>query len=316
MSQPGDPAGMALLPRKGATMSTMDSISVGCGQITWQGPEWAGAEDLVLEQIAQAGYLGAPASPGTLSAEATVARYATLGMRPAPGYYSADFWLPEKQAEILEQVAAFAKFTHAIGLTEMYVATGGWTYMTARGKTRNQLAGQITAADGLTDAEMNQFANTLSAACKIALNDGVRCCFHNHVGTVIETRAELERLLALIDPDLLFLGPDTGHFAWAGDDPVAFCHDYAARIKTLHVKDINPAVAAEGRSQGWDYATFSRHGIWTEVGQGNIDFMAIFADLRAAGFAGWAIVETDVTQLATPLASAQISREYLKSIGI
>ena len=272
-------------------MSTIDRISVGCGQITWmrfsaQGAEWIVPEDQVLAQIAQAGYEGAPAGPGQHSPEATIAQYAKLGMRPAPGYFSAEFWLPEKQADILAKMTTFAQFTHAVGLTDIYVATGGWTYMSPRGKTRNQLAGQITEADGLTDSEMRQFANTLSAACEIALNEGVRCCFHNHVGTVIETRAEFERLLTLVGPDLLFLGPDTGHLAWAGDDPVAFCHDYAARIKTLHVKDINPAVASKGRSQGWDYATCSQHGIWTELGQGAIDFKTIFADLRAAGFAG------------------------------
>ncbi len=302
-------------------MSSTNSINVGCGQITWmrfsaQGAEWIVPEDQVLVQIAQAGYQGAPAGPGRLSPEATIAQYTELGMRPAPGYFSAEFWLPEKRAEILEQAATFARFSHAVGLTEMYVATGGGAYLTPSGKTRNQLAGQITEADGLTNAEMRQFADTLAAACEITLKEGVRCCFHNHVGTVIETRSEFERLLALVDLNLLFLGPDTGHLAWAGDDAAAFCHDYAARIKTLHVKDINTAVAIEGRSQGWDYGTFSRHGIWTELGQGAIDFKAIFADLQAAGFAGWAIVETDVTQLATPFESAVVSREYLKRIGI
>jgi inosose dehydratase len=302
-------------------MPTQDTIAVGCGQITWikftpQGAEWVLPEDQVLEEIARAGYAGAPAGPGQHSPEATIARYAGLGMRPAPGYFSADFWRPEERDTILAKAAEFARFSQAVGLTELYVATGGWNYTTPRGKTRRELAGQITAEDGLTDAELRQFADTLAEVCRITLSAGVRSCFHNHVGTVIETRAELERLLELVDPELLFLGPDTGHLAWAGDDAVAFCRDHAARIKTLHIKDINAAVAEEGRRQGWDYQTCVAHGVWTELGEGEIDFRAIFSDLRAAGFNGWAIVETDVTQKASAFESARISREYLRGIGI
>jgi inosose dehydratase len=302
-------------------MASPSSVLVGCGQITWlrftsQGAEWLVPEEQVLQQIASAGYAGAPAGPGSLTPEETIAQYAALGMRPAPGYFGADFWVAERRDAILNSTVQFARYTKALGLTEMYVATGGWGYVGGRGKTRSQLAGQITEADGLSDAEMRQFASTLEAACEYAMAEGVRCCFHNHVGTVIETRAELERLLALVDPGVLFLGPDTGHMAWAGDDPVAFCRDYASRIKTLHIKDINQAVAAEGRAAGWDYQTFSAHGIWTEVGTGAIDFPTIFRDLTAAGFSGWAIVETDVTQLASPQESAEVSRAYLRSIGI
>jgi inosose dehydratase len=302
-------------------MASSNTILVGCGQITWlrfgaNGAEWMIPEEQVLEEIARAGYVGAPAGPGKLSPEETIAQYAALGMSPAPGYFSAEFWVAEKHDQIVSQARDFARFTQQLGLTEMYVATGGWQYQTKRGKTRNQLAGQITKDDGLSDAEMRQFAETLSAACAATLEEGVRSCFHNHVGTVIETRHEFERLLELADKEVLFLGPDTGHLAWAGDDAVAFCRDYADRIKTIHIKDINPEVATRGRSEEWDYSTFSRHGIWTELGEGAIDFRQIFADLRAAGFGGWAIVETDVTQKASPYESATISREYLRGIGL
>ena len=86
--------------------------------------------------------------------------FAGLGLRPAPGYFSADFWKAEQQDDILAR--------------EMYVATGGWDYMTARAKTRMELAGQIIEADGLSDAEMQQFAHTLQELCVQALAEGVR----------------------------------------------------------------------------------------------------------------------------------------------
>jgi inosose dehydratase len=133
---------------------------------------------------------------------------------------------------------------------------------------------------------------------------------------VIETGEEIARLLDLCDPNVVFLGPDTGHLAWAGVDPVAFCREHAERIKTIHVKDIDAGVRERGRAVGWDYGTFANNGIFVELGEGCVDIPAIIGILRDAGFAGWVIAETDVTQKPTALESATISRRYLRSIGI
>jgi inosose dehydratase len=133
---------------------------------------------------------------------------------------------------------------------------------------------------------------------------------------VIETRAEIDRLFSLLDRQVVFQGPDIGHLAWAGVAPVQFCRDYADSILTLHVKDINPNVLAEGVADGWNYRTFSQRGIFAELGEGMVNLPAILEILQSIGFAGWIIVETDVTQKSTALESATISRQYLKSIGI
>ena len=93
-----------------------------------------------------------------------------------------------------------------------------------------------------------------------------------------------------------------------------FCRKYVDRIKTIHIKDVNEAVLKAGVAAEWDYAKFSEEGIWTELGEGCIDFPALFDLLNQADFKGWVIVETDVTQLATPLESAVVSRNYLKKL--
>lgn len=300
----------------------MADIVVGCGQITWikftaQGVQWSASEEQVLAEIAQAGYEGAPAGPqdGRTTAE-TLALFARSGLRPAPGYYGANFWQAERSADLLEQAHRQAAFAQEAGLTELYVAPGGFDYVTRSGKTRRETAGHVSAEDGLSDDEYKQFAETLNRFCEITLQSGVRSCFHNHVGTVIETGEEIERLLDLCDQSLVFLGPDTGHLAWAGVDPVAFCRKHAQQIKTLHVKDIDADVRARGRAASWDYGTFSDNGIFVELGEGCVDLPAIFEILKGAGFSGWAIAETDVTQKPTALESATVSRAYLRSIGI
>lgn len=292
----------------------LDHVFIGCGQITWRGlpPEQA------LSDIAAAGYAGAMAGPreGKTTAE-ILANLDQYGLKPAPGYLSGDFWDKEHEATILERARAQAIFGKEAGLTELYVAAGGFdNYRNSQGQTRRDIAGNVTPQDAMTDEEFAQFAKTLNAVGEITLEQGVKSCFHNHVGSTIETREEIDRLWSLVDHDVVFMGPDTGHLAWAGADVVQFYRDYADSIKTMHIKDINPAVMAEGVAAKWDYRTFSDKGIWTELGKGNIDFPTIFQICEDAGFSGWIIVETDVTQLATPLESAIVSREYLRSLGL
>ncbi len=300
----------------------MSTILVGCGQITWtrftsKGAERLAPEEQILAEIAQAGYDGAPAGPEEgRSPQETIALYGRYGLRPAPGYVGTAFWNKQRRGEILERVRRHAFFSRDAGCTELYVAPGGFDYVTRGGRTRRETAGHVRPEDSLTDDEFQIFGETLNMVGEITLAEGVRSCFHNHVGTVIETREEVDRLLALTDPSRVFLGPDTGHLAWAGADPVAFCRDYATRIKTLHLKDIDAAVRDRGRDAGWDYDIFTKHGVFVELGEGCVDFPAIFAILRDVDFSGWVITETDVTQKPTALESVTVSRAYLRGLGV
>ncbi|MGH2459523.1 MAG: sugar phosphate isomerase/epimerase family protein [Chloroflexota bacterium] len=285
----------------------MEGIDVACGQITW-GRDYP--RDRVLAEIAQAGYAGAPAgraAGGT--AQAILDQYATHGLKPAPGYLGLEWWNADQRPRQLELAAQQAAFSRELGLTELYVASS----LTPE---RRALAGQVTATTATPTESLKRLADLLNEIGRVTLESGVRACFHNHVGSPVETRDEIDRLFAQVDRDLVFQGADLGHLAWAGDDAVAFTRDYAASIKTLHLKDIAPAVRAEGVAGRWDYQAFSNHGIFAELGEGLVDYPGVFAALKQASFRGWIVVETDVTQKASALDSAIISRNYLKSIGV
>jgi inosose dehydratase len=272
----------------------------------------------VLAEIAQAGFEGSPAGPRPgVTARETIELYARFGLKPGPGYLGANFEKAEEEAAILERAHMLGAFMRDIGCTELYVAAGGFDgYTTARGKTRREIAGQVTPEDAMTDAEYEQFAKTLTKVGAITLEYGVSSCFHNHVGSTIETREEIDRLFAMVDPDLVFHGPDIGHLAWAGADPVAYCIEYAPAIKSVHLKDIYPDVLKQGLENGWTYGEFSDNGIFAELGEGMVDFPAIFEILVHAGYQGWIISEIDRTTKATALESATICRDYLKSLGL
>jgi inosose dehydratase len=285
---------------------------VGCGQITWRGV----AESEVLDDIARAGYFGSPPRLGIDRSAADTRRfYESFGLEPGPCYFGAQFWRTDLQSEIIDSARRAAKFTYDIGCTEMYVAASG-EYTARSGRPRRDVAGHVAPKDALSDAELRVFSETLCAVGEASLEHGVRSCFHPHVGTVIETAEEIERLMDLSDPQLVFLGPDTGHLAWAGVDVTDFCRRHLTRIKTMHLKDIDASVRDRGRNAGWDYRTFADNGIFVELGEGGVDFRAILEMLRGAGFNGWLIVETDVTRKPSPFESARISREFLRGMGL
>lgn len=283
-------------------------IRIACGQITWRRNEFT--QDEILSQIAKAGYEGAPASAPDVAGVAEVkARFDRAGLAPAPGYLGAEFWDPAQADAIVERADAMAQVAKAFGLTELYVAAN----LTPE---RRAVSGHVSATDALPKGGYDVLAKTLNRVGEATLRHGVRASFHNHVGSFIETRAEVDELFARVDRSLVFHGPDIGHLAWAGDDVLAYVRDYISDITTIHVKDIDPEVRSRGVAENWDYKQFSDNGIFTELGQGMVDFPALFEILRDAGFAGWVVVETDVTQRPTALESATISRDYLRSLDM
>lgn len=288
-------------------------VKLGCGQITWRGVP----REEVMDDIRRAGYLGAPwGGREAQSPEEIRAFFDRFGLAPAPSYMSGQFWNPDRRDELLAAARRYAETSQALGVTEVYVADGGFNDTAPSGRTRKQVVSRVTPEDSLTDQQFKQLTDTLQAIGETMLEHGVRACFHNHGGTFIETEAEIERLLAGTDPEVVFLGPDTGHLAWGGVDVVEFTRRHAARIKTMHLKDVDFGVRDQGVASGWDYGTFEEHAIWAEIGEGGVDFPAVFELLGGANFDGWLIVETDVTQKSSPLASAVISRENLRKLGI
>jgi len=295
---------------------------IGCVPITWNQfrrvspDEWT--NERVLREVALAGYEGVAAGPrdGQTAAEA-LAYYADFGLRPAPGYLGGEWWDADKRDDLIEKTRRHAAWAAAVGVDTLFVAPNGGGYVSrASGKKRGDLAGQVGPNDGLTDDEYARMADCLNEAGRAALSEGVRICFHNHVGLAVETPEETERVLSLTDPNSVFLGLDTGHLAWAGGDVTDFARRHAPRLASLHLKDIHYAVRDMGVQGGWNYGGFTDHGVFAELGEGDIDFPALLQILRDANFRGWLLAETDVTQKATALESATISRSYLRSLGL
>ncbi len=183
---------------------------------------------------------------------------------------------------------------------------------------RTQHAGRVTPGMGLSDAEWAVFARGVERIARAGKDEtGLRLVFHHHCAGFCETPAEIARLLSVTDPALVGLCLDTGHYQFAGGDPLALVRLAANRVWHIHFKDCHPRVAEQSRREGWGFFKSVEEGVFCELGQGCVDFPAIKHELEAQGYNGWIVVEQDVLPgMGRPKESAFRNRQYLLSIGL
>jgi inosose dehydratase len=182
---------------------------------------------------------------------------------------------------------------------------------------RTQNVGRVTPDLGLSDAEWQIFAEGATRVAEAVKREaGLRTAFHHHCAGYAETPAEIERLMSLTDPALLGLVFDTGHYRFGGGDPLQGLRKYGQRVWHFHFKDYQPEIGKRSREQGWDYFQSVANGVFCELGQGEVDFPALLAELQAIGYDGWGVVEQDILPgMGRPKESARRNREYIRSLG-
>jgi len=189
---------------------------------------------------------------------------------------------------------------------------------TARVPERTARAGRITPDDSLTPAQWDVVAAGADRIARaVRESTGLRTAFHHHCATHVETPAEIAALMQRTSSEVLGLCLDTGHATFGGGDPVMLVDQYGDRIWHVHFKDCSRAIAERARAEAWDYVTAIRHGLFCELGRGQVDFRRVLDRLRTNGYAGWIVVEQDVLpSMGTPAASAGRNRRFLSGLGL
>ncbi len=270
----------------------------------------------VLDEMVAAGYEGTelgpygflPTEPGTLRRELAARGLALLSA-----------FVPLRLAD---------RSAHAAGLATARIvgallAACGCRHLVlsddnAADPQRLARAGRITPDDELDDAGWRALADGVSHIARHLKDElGLETVFHHHCAGFVETPAEVARLLDLTDPALVGLCLDTGHYVYGGGDPLQGLSQHAARVRYLHLKDVDPTVMAQARREGWDYHQAVAGGVFCELGRGCVDFPGVIAAMNRLGYDGWAVVEQDVVAgMGTPLESARRNREYLRGLGL
>src|SRR4051812_3472002 len=150
----------------------------------------------------------------------------------------------------------------------------------------------------------------LVEAAEVLRAEGIRPGLHSHVGSLVETRYEIEYVMQQVDPSLLGASFDIGHLEWAGIPSPAFLEKYRERLVDVHLKDLDLGIAAASRSTPTPYYAVSDQRFFLEPGLGGIDLPAVLKAL-GDGFAGWIIIEVDRPSM-EPFESAKVSRRWVE----
>ncbi|BDT96634.1 inosose dehydratase [Nocardia sputorum] len=164
--------------------------------------------------------------------------------------------------------------------------------------------GGYDARTQLDGSEWSALVDTAAAIRGVAAGHGLRTVLHPHVGTHVESEAEVERFLADSDLDICL---DTGHLLIGGTDPVRLAARHAERIGHIHLKDVRGALADQVRGGKLEYGEAVRRGLYVPLGDGDVDIAALVHTMRAAGYRGWYVLEQDA--VLRPGDSAQQARD-------
>jgi sugar phosphate isomerase/epimerase len=146
--------------------------------------------------------------------------------------------------------------------------------------------------------------------------EGLRLCYHHHMGTVVESREDIARFMDGCGGSVNLL-LDTGHATWGGCDPAELAAAYGGRISHVHAKDVRPDIMALARAGDWSFldAVLGRgdaFGVYTVPGDGMVDYVAVFRAL--AGYSGWVVVEAEQDPAkAHPLTFARLGLRNLRT---
>jgi inosose dehydratase len=286
-------------------------VHVGTASVTWGFDplyDWTSPPsfDQLLAEMAQAGYEGTEISyhfPTDVDQlRAALRRH---GLRAAATFHQVKLLDRSRHDEEVARAMAVADRLQALGSEVLILSDHTSPH-------RVEVAGRVAAdgSDGLSDGQWRNLADGLNRIGEQLRARGMRGVLHPHVGTHVETRAEIDRVLALTDPALLGLCPDTGHLAYGGSDPEAVFVDYAPRIWYVHLKDIDAAKLEEVRARSLTLPQAVKFGLFVPLGDGMVNMARIITALSSSSYEGWLIPEQDAPE--QPLAAAARSRTYLR----
>ncbi|KHT28406.1 myo-inosose-2 dehydratase [Pectobacterium carotovorum] len=157
-----------------------------------------------------------------------------------------------------------------------------------------------------------EYGKKLTEFARYTQSQGVQIAYHHHMGTVIESAQDVDNLMEHTGPEVGLL-LDTGHFTFAGADPVAVAKRWIHRINHVHCKDIRPDVLKDVKNRKTSFLDAVLSGVFTVPGDGCVDYPAVFSILKAHNYSGWLVVEAEQDPaVAHPLTYATLGYNNLQ----
>ena len=154
----------------------------------------------------------------------------------------------------------------------------------------------------------------LGPILKAAADKGLKLCYHHHMGTVVQSSADIDALMNETG-DEVYLLLDSGHAVFSGADPVELAKKYAGRIGHVHCKDIRESIMQRCLNRDSSFLDAVLDGVFTVPGDGCIDYAGVFSALDINGYSGWAVVEAEQDpNVADPLVYATMGFNNLAKL--
>ncbi|MHA6259788.1 myo-inosose-2 dehydratase [Sporosarcina sp. CAU 1771] len=148
---------------------------------------------------------------------------------------------------------------------------------------------------------------------KLAHEKDMQIVYHHHMGTGVQTTAEIDKLMELTDEKYVSLLFDSGHLVFSGEDPMDVLERHFDRIKHVHLKDLRTSIADKIKAEQLSFLQGVKLGVFTVPGDGEINFSPMFEVLAKRGYEGWMIVEAEQDPaLANPFEYALKARNYIR----
>ena len=155
------------------------------------------------------------------------------------------------------------------------------------------------------------FCKKISEMGKYLQDQGMPLAYHHHMGTVIETQKDTERLLENTG-DEVKLTLDTGHMLFAGGNSIKVINDYKERLVHVHCKDMRKNILDKSLQNDLSFREAFLEGAFTVPGDGCIDYKPLLNFLKKNDYSGWLVVEAEQDpSKANPFEYAKIGYKYL-----
>lgn len=264
------------------------------------------AADRVFAEMASLGLTGTEFGPAGFLPEEPAARaekLKNLGMQAIGGFFPVVLHDPE-----------YDPLPKVVSELDAYQASGADVLVIAA----EQLGGSYDhKRPEISESAWQVLLLNLNRIDEYSKSRNVLATVHPHVGTMLETEADIQRVLS---GSQIGFTLDTGHMFIGGTDPVNFSHAYANRVKHTHLKDVRLELAQKVMSGELTYYQAVVQGMYTPLGEGDVDIQSIVKNLLDVGYAGWFCLEQDNVVRSEPslgegpVEEARRSVEYIRKI--
>src|SRR6266487_1376096 len=215
-----------------------------------------------------------------------------------------------KWSRDLEDARRVAELVTAMGASHVVLLPDGY----------RDLEGNFTEPPELDMQGWRTLVDATSRLGRILEDEyGVTAVFHPHADSHVGTQAQVERFLQDTDPASVSLCLDTGHIAYYEGDNLELIRTYPDRIGYLHMKQVDPAVVEQVKTEDLWFTEAVRRGVMCEPPHGVPDAESLLdaVDRHLEGDL-FMIVEQDLYPCDPddPLPIATRTCKYLRQLGV